>query len=156
MRKFQFQFAVVLKQRKAREEDALRALGGAQRAYQEEISRKRKLLRDLEQSLIRREELGRVAAPPLAFQLESEFISGQKARITRQDQAIVRASRAVEKALRAFLIARRQTRTMELLREKAYAKYRKARSKWEQRLQDDMTVMRARLKAEEENWGAVS
>lgn len=148
MRKFRFQFAAVLKHRKLREEECLRSLGGAQRAFQAEIARKRQLLADLESALRRREALAAAPASSMSYYLEDVFIVGQKARIVRQDQAIVRASRAVEKMLRAYLGARRQTRAMELLRDKAYAEYRKERSRWEQRQQDDLTVMRHRLQEE--------
>lgn len=150
MKRFQFKFAPILKQRKVREEQALRALGDAQRAYQEELHRKQKMLFDLEQALLRREGLG--SSEPvgaLSFQLEEEFIQGTKRRIARQDQAIVRASKTVSKALREYLAARKQTRMMEVLREKAYAEYRRERAKWEQKNADDLTVMRARLRGTE-------
>lgn len=148
MKKFSFKFEAVLKQRKMREEDALRALGNAQRAYQEELSNKSRLLSTLERSLRRREELGGDAVPALAFQLEEEYIRGTKQRLVRADQAILRASRNVEKALRAYLNARKQSRAIEVLREKAYEEYRRERAKLEQKRLDDLTVMRLRLNQE--------
>lgn len=147
MKRFQFKFAPILKQRKTREEQALRALGDAQRAYQEELHRKQKLLFDLEQALVRREALG--SSEPvgaLAFRLEEDFIQGTKARMKRQDQAIVRASKIVSKALRDYLVARKQTRMMEVLKEKAYAEYRRELAKREQKQLDDLSVMRARFR----------
>src|SRR5262245_46098109 len=128
MRKFRFRFETVLKARKTKEEDALRALGAAQRAYQEELSRKAALLKRLEESLIRRERLGIEPVGAVDFQLEQDFIVGTKQRLIKQDQAIFRASKAVEKALRAFLHARRQTTMMETLREKDFADWRKQRA----------------------------
>ena len=148
MKKFSFKFEAVLKQRKIREEDALRALGDAQRAYQEEVSAKSSLLSILDRSLRRREELGGDAVPVLAFQLEEDYIRGTKQRLVRADQAILRASKAVEKALRAYLNARKQSRTIEILREKAYEQYRREKAKLEQKRQDDLTVMRTRLNLE--------
>src|SRR5206468_2689205 len=121
-------------------------LGAAQQVYQRELGHKQQLLSELDSALRRRESLGIEPVGPTAFQLEESFIGGTKSRITRADQAILRASRGVEKALRAYLHARRQTRMIEVLREKAYADYRKARSKWEQKQQDDLAVMRARLR----------
>lgn len=150
MKKFQFKFETILKQRKLREEDALRALGAAQRAYQHELNERARLVFELNLALKRREDLGSPDRTErlgiIEFQLEDEFISGTKHRITRADHAIARASRAVEKALRIYLNARKQLRAMEVLREKAYAEYRRERAKYEQRLQDDITMMRGRLR----------
>jgi flagellar FliJ protein len=146
MRKFRFQFETVLKVRKQREQDALAALGAAQRVYQLEQARKQELEMRLSESLGRRERLGQGSATtPVAFQLEQAFINGTKQRITQADQAIFRASRGVERALRNYLGARRQTRMIEMLEEKAYAEYRKEASRKERKEQDELTVMRARL-----------
>lgn len=147
MKKFEFKLAPVLKQRKLKEEEALRNLGVAQRAYQAELERKRVMLESLQSSLQRRERLGQEAIGVLAFQLENEFIAGTKQRIQRQDQAIFRASKGVEKALRAYLQAKKSLRALETLHDKAYAEYRNERARREQREQDDLVLMRARLGA---------
>lgn len=146
MGKFKFRFEAVLKHRKAREEDALRALAQSQRAYQVELAKKSKLLSDLSEALTRRENLAVEPVGIDAFQLEQLFITGTKQRIIQQDQALVRASRVVEKSLRAYLQAKRQTRTIELLREKHYQEFKKARAKKERKELDEISVMRARLK----------
>jgi flagellar export protein FliJ len=145
MKKFRFQFDAVLKVRKGRENDALAALGAAQRTYQLELARKQELQDRLSGSLARREGLGSEATTVLAFQLEQAFINGTKQRIIQSDQAILRASRGVERALRAYLAARRQTRMIEMLEEKAFAEYRKEASRKERRDLDELMVMRARL-----------
>ena len=54
--------------------------------------------------------------------------------------AIFRASKNVEKALRAFLFARRQTRMIESLREKAFAEFKRDLAKKEQKQLDDLTI----------------
>ncbi|OFZ21041.1 MAG: flagellar export protein FliJ [Bdellovibrionales bacterium GWB1_55_8] len=146
MRRFRFRLATVLNLRKSREEEALRALGDAQRAYQEELSKKGRLVSELQNALIRRENLGIEPIGVLSFQLEDEFIAGTKHRIVRADRDIMRASRAVEKALKYFLHTRRQTRMMESLYDREHAEFRKMQSKREQKLLDDMSVMRDRLK----------
>ena len=148
MRKFRFKFATVLKLRKTREEDALRALGAAQRAYQAELDKKAQLKKDLEDALVRRENLGAGSDSIgiLPFQLEEDFIRGTKQRIVHADRDIVRAGRAVEKALRVFLFARRQTRMMEMLYDKAHQEWRKAEAKREQKQLDDLTIMRERFR----------
>ncbi len=146
MARFRFKLEPVLKHRKTREDEALRALGAAQRAYQLEVLKKARLRDDLARSLERREQIGREPALSIAFQLENDFIAGTKQRLVRADQAIFRASKNVEKALRAYLKSKRETRAMELLREKAFAEFRKEQNKREQREQDDLSLMRLRLK----------
>jgi flagellar FliJ protein len=142
MKKFKFKFSAVQKVRKSREEDALRNLGAAQRAYQSELGVKASLLSDLQLALERREKLGVEAVGILSFQLEQNFINGTKQRIIRQDQAIVRASRVVEKCLRAYLVCRRDTKMIETLREKEYAEFKKLVAKKEQKELDELSAMR--------------
>src|SRR4051812_31232904 len=112
MPKFRFRLESVLKIRKSREEEVLRALGAAQRAYQAELARKSSLLDELENALERRENLGARAVTIIAFQIEQSFIVGTKQRLIQCDQAILRASKQVEKALRAYLVARKQSRML--------------------------------------------
>jgi flagellar export protein FliJ len=150
MKRFKFQFAAVLKIRKTREEESLRVLAQTQRQHQQELQRKSKLVSELNDALIRRESLGIEAIGIDAFQLEESFIVGTKQRIVQQDQALVRASRNVEKALRVYLTARRQTRAIEILREKQFLEFKKSLAKQEQKDLDDLSVMRARLRNVEE------
>lgn len=151
MKKFTFRFSAVLKDRKLREEEALRALGDAQREHQRVISEKDSLRKELEQSLIRREGLGAAPTPVLAFQLEQEFIAGTRQRLARQEQAIYRARRSVEKALRAYLNARRQTRMLEMLYERHHDEWKRERRKKLEKELDDLTVMRAGRELDEES-----
>ena len=148
MKKFRFQFETVERVRKTREDECLRGLGQAQALYNETLKQKEKLLNTLSSALERRELLGTGAhqARMADIQLESDFIAGTKIRINQQDQAILRARRMVEKALRTYLAARRQTRMMELLREKAFSEYKMTRNKLLQKQSDDLTIMRARLR----------
>ena len=151
MKKFRFKFAAVFKLRKTREEEALRALGHAQSIYQGELARKAHLVNDLENALVRREELADRPIDIRAYQLEQAFIVGTKQRIIQADQGILRASRGVEKALRAYLGARRQTRMIEVLHDKAYVEFRREVAKKENRAMDELTILRARLANQEEN-----
>jgi len=147
MKRFQFKFETILKHRKRREDDCLRALGAAQRTLQAERERKSGLECDLADALLRREGLG--SSEPIgidAFLLENSFIEGTKQRIIQADQAILRANRSVEKAMRVYLMARRQAMVMETLKDKAREEYRRERNKWEQRQQDDLTIMRNRFR----------
>lgn len=151
--KFKFRLEIVLNLRKTREQEALRLLAQSQRIYQHELAKKAKLNFELSDALVRREGLGIEAIGIDAFQLEQNFIVGTKQRIIQQTQAVVRASRGVEKCLRAYLVAKRQTRTIEILREKQYKEFKKALAKREQKELDDLSVMRARLKQLDETTG---
>lgn len=125
------------------EDAALRALGEAQRVFQSAVARKQAFSRELENALIRRERLGEQPIGAQAFLLENDFISGTKQRIIQSEQAIFRASKGVEKALRNYLHARRQTRAIEVLREKHFAEFKKELAKQEQKRVEDLYVMRA-------------
>jgi len=144
MRKFRFRFATVEKVRRTREDEAMRALGETQRKLRAEIESRQRLERLRSESLVRRENLG-VSAPmnAIVFQLETEFIDGQKQRIGQADQAIFRARKAVERAMRNYLLARRATRVIELIREKDLIAFKRYESKREARILDDLYVMRA-------------
>jgi flagellar export protein FliJ len=148
MKKFRFRFDSVLRVRKVHEKEALSALAESQRVYQSEVARKEILKTELKNALQRREMLGNQPVPISTFKTEQDFISGLKQRLIQADQAIFRASRGVEKFLRAFLVAKKRTRVIEILYDRAYADYRKQVMKEEQKANEDMALMRARLKEE--------
>lgn len=150
MAKFRFRFATVLDVRKTREQDALSALGAAQRNYQQALAHKQSLQMELQDSLLRREKLGMDPTPALSFQIEQNFIIGTKQRIIQADQSIVRASRGAEKALRNYLAARKQTRMIETLEEKDRREFKVEQARKEQKRLDEIVVLRARLKEREE------
>jgi flagellar export protein FliJ len=143
MRKFRFKFDAILKQRKSREETALRQLADAQRAYQLELARKAELESVLESALVSRETLGQTAVSITAFLLEQDHITGTKQRIIQAQQAITRATRGVEKALRTYLHCRRQTKMMETLYEKHYLEFKRELARKEAKMLEDFAVMRS-------------
>lgn len=143
-KKFKFRLEAVEKIRRVKEQEALRGLAHAQSKFQVALNHKVELLGELEKSLIRREGLGTIkAAPALDFQMETAFISGTKQRIIQADQAILRAKKFVEKALRELLVARRALRTIETLREKAYEEFKREMRKREQKALEDIYVGRS-------------
>jgi flagellar export protein FliJ len=149
MKKFRFKFDAVLRVRKAREDEALRVLAHSQREYQNELQRKDELKNALIDSLVRKESLATNATSIHSFQLEQGYINGLKQRIIQADQRIFRASKSVEKCLRAYLMAKRQTRVFETLYERAYVEYKKERAKHDQKQTEEMIMMRSRLTREE-------
>lgn len=149
MKRFRFRFETVLSVRKRLEDEALKALAVAQMLLAREVERKQRLLESTAQAYTRVESLGDTRAELLgteAFRTEREFISGNKARVIQAEQAIFRANRNVEKTMRAYLQARRSTRTIEIIREKDYENFRKQLQVQEQKELDDLNIMRSRFR----------
>jgi flagellar protein FliJ len=142
LKKFSFRLQSVLKVRTLREEEALRALGDAQRRYQAELAEKARLQAELERGFAGRDALATRVTESSELRLAHDFIEGGKHRILRQEQAIFRAQKGVEKCLRAYLLARRQTRMIEALREKDYAEFKRERARREQKLADELAGAR--------------
>lgn len=145
MKRFSFRFQTLLETRKREEDEALKQLAQAQRARAHELLRKEKILIAISDAYSRISAIGDSGAQlqgAEAFRVEQEFIAGSKVRIVQADQAILRASRAVERMMRAFLAARRKTRTIELLREKDLEEFKKAQAKKEARELDELTILR--------------
>lgn len=146
MKRFQFKFAVVLQVRQRREDEALRYLASKQKIYQDEINKKAALLESLKMSLQRREALGAKPVGISEFHAEQDFIGGSKQRMVQADQAIFRANRIMDKAFQAYLVAKKQRKMIETLREKAEIEFKKERNKREEKEMNDLTVMRTRLR----------
>lgn len=146
MERFKFKFSAVLQVKKSKEEDALRLLSVAQRAYQIELQKKRFLIAELNKSLQRRDDLASAPNRSSLFNSENDYISGTKQKLIQADHTIMKASRGIEKALRTYLISKKQTRVIETLYDQAHFEYRKKRVKQEQKQLDDLMLMRARFK----------
>jgi len=142
-KKFKFRLQSVEDVRKMRENEQLRVLASAQKKYQDSLTAKAYLLSKLEESLLRREKLSESTTPILVFQVENENITGLKQQLLRADHYILKCKKNVEKALRDFLIARRQTRAIELLREKDFSEYKLSIKKKEAKELEDLYVMRS-------------
>lgn len=149
MKRFRFRFETVLDVRKKLEDEALKVLASTQRDRAIALQRKEDLLNEIASAYRRLEAFGdsRSSSEGVEpFRLERDFIAGSKARVVQADQAILRAHRAVERAMRGYLNARRSTRTIEILREKDLEAYKKDRNAAENKEQSELTVMRHRLR----------
>ncbi len=135
--------------RRQRQQDALVALAAAQKAYQDALARKRELLEGIGRAFERKEALGQSSTPALGFQIEQDYITGNRHRVVQAEQGITRATRGVEKALRVYLFTRKQTRMIEVLEEKERTEYRRAQSLDEQKELDELSTMRARFRLEQ-------
>ncbi len=150
-KRFRFRLEAVERVRKAKEQETLRALALAQAKYQDALNAKRKILEDNDRALARREALAGVPQPVLAYQMENEFIAGNRVRIVHSDQAIFRARKFVEKALREVIAAKRALRAIEVLREKAYEEFKTALRKREQKQLEEVYATRSTT-TEEFEW----
>ncbi len=148
MKKFKFKLATVLDARKNKENESLRNLASKQEIYQAELKRKEYLVTEYRSALERREQLANAPVKISAFLAEQDYISGTKQWILQADHAILRANRSVEKALKAYLFAKRQTRMIEIIYDHAYQDYKKQLIKQENNELDDLMIMRHRLKEE--------
>jgi flagellar export protein FliJ len=148
MKKFKFQLETVRKLKKVKEESALRELATAQQNYLAEIEKKTSLVNDLRKSQQRKEELAIKPVQISEFQSEEDFICGTKQRILQAEQSILRTNRIVQKMMKAYLLARRDSRSIETLFEQAQAEFKKSKAKAEQKELDDLILMRARFKEE--------
>lgn len=144
-KKFRFKLEPVERVRRSKEDECMRLLAQAQSRYHQALQFKSELSQQLEDSLIRREKLGETAQFASAFLLENDFIVGQKQRIMQADHFIMRAKKNVEKMLKDFLNAKKQTKVIEKLRENAFEEFKIEVQKKEQKELEELYVMRARL-----------
>jgi len=136
--RFRFRLEAVEKVRRIKEEEALRGLASAQAKYHETLRAKQRILEANDHALARRDALAGTPQPVLAFQIENEFISGNRQRLVQADHAILRSRKFVEKALREVIMAKRALRAIELLREKAYAEFKTELRKREQKSMEEL------------------
>lgn len=141
-KKFRFRLEAVEKVRRAKEQEMLRALASAQAKYQEMLDAKQELMNETDAALLRRDSLAEKSQPVLAYQLETEFIVGNKQRMIAADHAIFRARKFVEKALREVIAAKRAVKAIETLREKAFLEFKTEVRKKEQKDLEELYVSR--------------
>ncbi len=150
-KKFRFRLETVEKLRKREEDERLRALGEAQQKFQSMIRKKEDILKSLDQSLVERENLAETPQTIYAFQVYNDHILGSKVRAYQAEMQIQKAKKVVEKTLRAYLDAKRKTRAIELLREKAFDEFKIELRKKENKELEELYVMRgAYMRAREE------
>jgi flagellar export protein FliJ len=142
MKQFKFRFEAVLKVRKIREEEALRRVAEREKVLHDEIELKEKNLRDLDATLNRMEQFGRVPSSVGGVLAEKDFAAGLRIRITQCENRILRAKKNLDRAMAYFLAARTQTRMMEALSEKALIEFKKEAAKKEQKRLDEMVLAR--------------
>ncbi len=149
MKKFKFKFDSILMLRKNKEELILRELVSAQAAYRKTIDEKIKLEKALSDSLLRRERLAQDPVKIDVFHIEQNFINGTKQRIIGAQKTVLRAAKKVEKIMQSYLSARKQTQQMETLKDRYFEKFKEDLRNYENKQQDDLSIMRSRFFQEE-------
>lgn len=144
MKKFVFRLESVRKFREQKEHEALRYLSEAKRLLIVETEKKDSLVREMNESRVRLENLGKQPTGINNFQLEQDFINGSRKRIEQAVIAIKRAERTVEKATEYYLHTKKNKEILEVLKEKEIEKFRKEKIKHETKEMNDLYVIRSK------------
>lgn len=151
MQKFRFRLDSLMRMREARENEALIALADTQRAFQREVDLKKQLRDEIEESLNKLAEIGKKPLSVHELQVEETFIKGNRSRIVAADQRIERTRKSVVKAMRDYMLARRERMSLGKLKDKALADWKKARDARERKQIEDLILIRANGRYEEES-----
>ena len=145
MAKFKFQLESVEKVRLQKEQKMLEVLSESQRDYLAKIQAKRGLLAKKQLAFERKNELVSRDASINEIRLSEDYITGLNSHIVKADQAIIRARRFLDQAMRNYIAARKERMMIDRLKEKALEEFKLEQSRLEQRKLDDLITMRARL-----------
>lgn len=145
MAKFKFKLETVEKVRLQKEQKMLEELSRCQRAFQEKIAFKKELLQKKQDAFLAKNELVSRDSIINDIRVMEDYITGLKVQIIRADQAIIRARRFLDQAMRHFVIARRERLMIDRLKEKAMEEFKHEQSRLEQKFFDDLMTMRSRL-----------
>ena len=149
MVRFRFKLESLSRLRKNKEEITLGIFARAQETLQLKMEEKLKLERSLQETLLRRENLGSTQAlNSLSLQLEDEFLTGTKLRITQADRQVVRAERDVEKTRLTYLIAKKERKALETLRDKQEREHQLKSAMHDRKEIEDLIVMRFGMEKE--------
>lgn len=145
MAKFKFQLEAVEKVRIQAEEKALETMSIQQKIYQEKINYKKELIAKKSNAFLAKNEMLTRDSNVNEIRLQEEYISGINQRLLRADQAIVRARRFLEQAMREYIKARKERKMVDRIKEKAVETFKINQNRLEQKNIDDLISMRSRL-----------
>jgi flagellar FliJ protein len=145
MTKFKFSLETVEKVRLQKEEKMLKELSLCQATYQEKIAIKKDLLAKKQGAFVNKNELISRDAKINDIKLLEDYITGLKQQIIRADQAIIRARRFLDQAMRNYILARRERMMIDRLKEKALEEFKREEARLSQKRLDDLITMRMRL-----------
>jgi len=144
VKKFKFKLEVVLQERKRQEDVKLRELMIAERLLQGLVDQKKDLEKKLVQAVRDGSGLAGVKENSSAeFQVLDGFISGTKIRIRWKTQEIERGTKLTNKKRQEYVAARQKREALEKLKTKRHQNYLEDVKAHEQRMLDDLYIMRA-------------
>ena len=149
MAKFKFALEAVERVRIQKEQGALEEMSHFQRVYQEKIAIKKNILEKKQGAFEQRNALCSGESSVREIRIVDEYIEGLKQSLVRADQAIIRARRFLEQAMKKYILARRERMMIDRLKEKALEEFKLEQSRVEQKQLDDLVTMRMRLNEEE-------
>jgi flagellar FliJ protein len=141
--KFEFVYENLLKHKKTLEEVAQRAFAEAQ-AHLEEMKRElNRLYEQVDDSRKRASELEKIGGEQAAsISVVNEFIVGQKIRIEMQREKMRFALQAAEAKQEELIMAVREFKTLEKLKEKKWKEFKAFLKKQELKFVDDLVTTR--------------
>ena len=142
MKRFRFEFDSLLRVRRAQESHILGALQSAQQDYQSALKFKAEIQEGLHKADVRQASFGAEIVTMELFHREAYHLVSLRRRRTLADQRILKASRVLERAMRAYQLIKKKIKMLETLEEKKSAAYRLELNRQERRLADDLTLMR--------------
>ncbi len=116
-----------------------------QKIYQEKINYKKELITKKSNAFLAKNEMLTRDSNVNEIRLQEEYISGINQRLLRADQAIVRARRFLEQAMREYIKARKERKMVDRIKEKAVETFKINQNRLEQKNMDDLISMRSRL-----------
>lgn len=147
MRRFVFSLQKVLDYRQRLEEQAIRAFAEAQRQLHNEQAVLEHLLLSREACLNLSHRTHRLTVEML--DVEQKYLSVLEERIQQQHQRIEEAKALLERRRQELIVAQRERKILERLREKQYELWRQELLRAEQKALDDLASVRAVLKPSE-------
>lgn len=143
--KFKFQLDPLLKFRKVQEEEAMREYSEAQDILEMALHDLEALYNTIDQAMADIEEIvrnGGLTKEKQAFL--DEYIKGQKIKIERQRVVVREKKQIAEEKYEVFLEATKEYKVIEKLKENRRVVFKKEMKKKEQKVVDDLVVMRSK------------
>lgn len=138
MKRFQFRYHSILKQRELLERRAATEMSKCKLHFQNLLEQKRDLLDRKQLALVRRDKISSETTNIQDFQIENEFISGTEHRLQNLDIQITKARKKFEKALTIFFEKTKEKKIFEKLKDKDKAKFQARLKKSEKKILDDL------------------
>lgn len=149
MKRFKFRFESVEKVRSVREKQALGEVARTQKLLLDAENYAKSIEEKIAAALSHRENLSNERVGSREYQLADVHVLGLKQERVRAETVVRRAKRSVEKAMARAILARRDLKMVETMKEHDIAEFRRERSHYEQKQYDELSIMRNQMMREE-------